>query len=481
MIKKISIFGLIVFFISSCATVNNRISLKNQKKPVVKESSVKIEKIVIKKEKALKKAVLEDNKSKPVSINVKEEIEREFKFENRKELEKEIGEIHEELFINNYLKLVINDDVKKFIRLYSKNNGRWLYDAFKRAHVWLPYMRQIFKEYGLPEELVYLCFIESHFNLYSRSRRGAVGPWQFMRRTAKKFGLKINWWIDERKDPIKSTVAAAKYLKYLYNLFGSYELALAGYNAGEYKILKAIKRYHTKNYWKLCKKRFLKKETKTYVPSFYAILFLIRNNPRLKFVPQEWIDYNKKDLIFIQIAKPYSLYRISKKIGIPYKKLLELNPELIRGITPPEYENYLLKAPKLYEKQLIALSKYIEKDYRFSFKTYKIRKGDSLYKIARRFGISYKLIKNFNHIRNVRALRIGQRILLPIPKHYIKVASIRQRKKPKFRVIKYKVKKGDSLWKVSNKFKVKVRDIISWNNLTKKVIYPGDVLKIIVR
>ena len=460
---------ILIFFVASCATT----SQKNTQKILLKEkvTNYKVPDL---------KPKLVPVKEKEVNIRLKEE----FKIENKKELEKEISEIHEDLFINNHIKLVINKEVKKFIKLYSRKNGKWLYNAFKRAYIWLPYMRQIFKDYGLPEELVYLSFIESHFKFKSRSRAGAVGPWQFMRRTARKFGLKIDWWIDERRDPIKSTEAAAKYLKYLYSLFGSYELALAGYNAGENKIIRAIKRYRTKDYWKICKKRFLKRETKGYVPSFYAVLYLIRNNANLNFVPDEWINYKKKDIVFVHISKPYSLYGIAKKTGIKFSLLKAYNPELIRNITPPSHENYLLKVPKKYEPQLIAFAKNIDKNYKYSFKTYTIKKGDTLYKIAKRFKIyPISILKQLNNIKNVRALRINSKIILPIPKYKkytpTKRMYAKRTKKTKItKIIKYKVRKGDNLWKLSNRFKTSVKEIVSLNNLQDNKIYPGDILRI---
>ncbi len=467
MIARLVLLLFSLFFIVSCTTTYNKTeNLNNDTTKILVYNNKKIPKL---KPKLIEK----DNEA-----NIKSIIKEEFKLESKKDIEQEITEIHEDLFINNHIKLVINDKVKKFIKLYSRKNGKWLFDAYERAYKWLPYMKQIFKDYGLPEELVYLSFIESHFKFNSRSRAGAVGPWQFMRRTAKKFGLKVNWWIDERRDPIKSTEAAAKYLKYLYNLFGSYDLALAGYNAGENKILRAIKKYHTNNYWKLCKKRFLKRETKGYVPSFYAILYLIRNNAKLNFIPNEWLTYNKKDIVFVHISKPYSLYGISKRVGVKFSLLKRYNPELIRNITPPLHGNYFLKIPKKYEAKMIAFAKDIDKNYKYSFKTYRIRKGDSLYKIARRFHIySISAIKQLNNIRNVRALRVNSRIILPIPngyKRYSKKIYVAKRNK----IIKYKVKKGDNLWKLSNRFNTSIKEIISLNNLSGRVIYPGDILKI---
>ncbi len=432
------------------------------------------------------KNICSSDNSGDISANIKKGMAEEFHLNSNDEINREIVEVNDKLLFKQPIEIILNKKVKKFIKLYSYKNGRWLYGAFKKGHKWLPYMRQIFKDYGLPEELVYLSLIESHFNCNARSKAGAVGLWQFMRRTALKYGLKINWWIDERKDPIKSTVAAAKYLKALYDMFGSYDLALAGYNAGEYKIKRLISKYNKKTYWKMCNRRYLKLETISYVPSYFAVLYLIRNNDKLHYIPDEWLHYKSKDYAFVQISKPYSLFRLSKETGIKLSYLRFLNPELRRFCTPPSYENYILKIPRKYEKKAVKVAKNINLNYRFSFKVYKIKKGDTLIRIAKRFRIyPLSLLKNFNNIKNVRALRIGQRILLPYPKEYslkyVKTLKhknyVRRHKyKRKAKYLKYRVKKGDSVWKVAKRFKVSVYDIKKSNKLKSKTIFPGDIL-----
>jgi len=416
-----------------------------------------------------------DNEKKYLQNTLKKDISKEFHLDSKEEISKEVLEINEKLFIQQPIKIVITDKVKKFIKLYSYGNGRWLRTAFKRAYRWLPYIRQIFREYGLPDELVYLSLIESHFNFNARSRAGAVGLWQFMSSTARKYGLKINWWIDERKDPLKSTEAAAKYLKDLYNMFGSYDLALAAYNAGEGKISRLIQRTKKKSYWHLCKKRKLKKETIAYVPSFYAVLYLIRNNKQLQYIPEEYLNYSKKTLTFVQIPKPYSLFKIAKFLKVKVNYLKQFNPELRRYCTPPYYENYVLKLPSKFENEILALVKDINENYHFKFKVYRVRRGDTLIKIARRYGIyPVSMLKSFNNIRNVRRLRVGQKILLPFPEEY-KLRRVRHRYIAR-KTIKYKVKKGDTLWKVAQKFNVSVHYLKKINKLRNKIIYPGDIL-----
>jgi membrane-bound lytic murein transglycosylase D len=461
----------------SCAgKYNKQVSLNNVKPEIVKSQSVTQNRVV--------------KRTQPIKVSktkLNNDIVKEFKINNKKEIEREALQINTKIFIQQPIKAIINAKVKKFIKLYSYNNGRWLYTAFKNGHQWLPYMKDIFRQYGLPEDLVYLSLIESHFNPNAVSKAGAVGLWQFMRRTAIKYGLKVNWWIDERRDPIKSTEAAAKYLKDLYNMFGSYSLAMAAYNAGEYRIKKLISRSKKKTFWHIAKKRRgLKKETKAYVPNYYAVLYLIRNNDTLKYIPNEWLNYNKKDFTFVQISKPFSLFKFAKEAGVSVKTLKTLNPELRRFSTPPLYENYILKIPRDLEKKAIIIAKNINQNYRFTFKQYRIKRGDTLIRIAKRYGIyPYSILKKFNNIKNVRALRPGHIILLPYPEEYsIKYAKRNKHKnyrhslKKNHRVLKYKVRKGDNLWKVARMFNISIYKIKKYNNLRNKTIYPGDILLI---
>ena len=173
--------------------------------------------------------------------------------------------------------MVLNDSVENHLE-YFKTRGREVFQRWlDRSARYIPVMKDIFREKNLPEDLVYVAMIESGFNPYAVSWAKAVGPWQFMPATGKLYGLKIDWWIDERKDPIKSTQAAAEHLKDLHNLFGSWPLALASYNAGAGKVQRAVLRTRSEDFWDLKASRYIRKETKNYVPKYMAATIIAKN------------------------------------------------------------------------------------------------------------------------------------------------------------------------------------------------------------
>ncbi|MFQ6078602.1 MAG: lytic transglycosylase domain-containing protein, partial [Thermodesulfobacteriota bacterium] len=173
--------------------------------------------------------------------------------------------------------IIINGKVEQFIKYYQTRGrkvfSRWL----ARSRRYIPLMKELLREKGLPEDLVYLALIESGYNPRAYSRRKAMGLWQFRYHTGKRYGLKVDWWIDERRDPVKSTIAAAGYLKHLYDRFECWYLAAAGYNAGEGKILGAIKRYKTEDFWELTRYRYLKRETKNFIPRIIAAALIAKS------------------------------------------------------------------------------------------------------------------------------------------------------------------------------------------------------------
>ena len=192
--------------------------------------------------------------------------------------------------------IVINAKVEQFIQYFQTTARKAFSNWLARSEKYIPFMRNHLKENGLPEDLVYMALIESGFNPYAYSRSKASGPWQFIYLTGKRYGLRSNWWIDERRDPEKSTIAAAKYLKDLYDMFECWYLAAAGYNAGEGKIATAMKRYRTEDFWELTKYRYLKQETKNYVPQMIAAALIAKDPERYGFVGieyQEPLRYDK--------------------------------------------------------------------------------------------------------------------------------------------------------------------------------------------
>jgi membrane-bound lytic murein transglycosylase D len=228
-----------------------------------------------------------------------------------------------------------NADVQRYFHYYTHVQRGTMDGWLKRAQRYLPHIRERFLAEGLPEDLIYLPFAESGFNPFALSRAGASGVWQFMPRTAINYGLTVDSWVDERRDPYKSTEAAIAYLKKLYGDFGDWSLALAAYNAGEGAIGRALKKTGTEDFFSLCEaSEDLKQETKLYVPKFLALVKVARNLEKLGFEP---LDMEKRPAAPVQLkAKPGTdLLALSKSLGMDWKSFRELNPSFRKQEAPP--------------------------------------------------------------------------------------------------------------------------------------------------
>lgn len=272
-------------------------------------------------------------------------------------------------------------------------------------------MQGILKSKNLPEEIVFLSLIESGFNPHAYSRARAVGPWQFIAGTAKKYGLVIDWWRDERRDPVKSTMAAADYLADLYSMFNSWDLAMAAYNAGEGRIQRAMNRTKSDDYWSLLKTRHIKRETKNYVPKFIAASLIAYN-------PEEYgfndIEYHEPlDYVEVQVESPLDLEVAAKCAGITYKEIKELNPELRRWCTPPNLPVYSLKIPTDKKDMFLENLAMLSEEERFPLESYTVKKGDTISKIAKKTGITQKAIMILNSFKKSALLKPGSEISLP--------------------------------------------------------------------
>jgi membrane-bound lytic murein transglycosylase D len=280
-----------------------------------------------------------------------------------------------------------------------------------RSGKYLDLMKDILKKKDVPEDMVFLSLIESGFNPYAYSMAKAVGPWQFIASTARRYGLEINWWTDERRDPVKSTEAAADYLKDLYGMFGSWNLAMAAYNAGEGKILKALKRSNADNYWDLLHTRHIREETKEYVPKFIAAS-LIANNPQdFGFDDIEYNQPMRYDEV--RLDEPIDLAVAAECAGTDLDTIKKLNPELRRWCTPPDVSHYILRIPEGTKAAFQEKLAEIPDGERFTIDRYKVRRGDTFRKIARRTGIPASVILALNSTEKVLPLRTGSAIYLP--------------------------------------------------------------------
>ena len=303
--------------------------------------------------------------------------------------------------------IVMDPSVQTHIRYFNTAiHGRfeqWLF----RLSRYKPLVESIFTEFQLPSDLVYLSLVESGFNPYAYSRAKATGPWQFMKGTAKVYGLRVDSYVDERRDPIKSTVAAARYLRDLYDLFGAWPLAMAAYNAGEGKVMRALHKAQVESFSEISKTRLIRRETKEYVPRFMAATIIARNPDRYGFTQESAEPHQFDEAI---ITRPLHFRAISNATGIPYEELRLLNPELRRDATPPGDETYHLKVPvgtKAKVEQLlgrIPTYKFPPLPAKAQFvnagpsRWYKVRMGDTLGKVSKRFGVPLKTLKTKNSL-----------------------------------------------------------------------------------
>ena len=213
----------------------------------------------------------------------------------------------------------------------------------ERSSRYLPMMRHVIRENNLPENLVYVALIESGFSPIAYSRAGAVGYWQFMASTARHYGLKINSFVDERRDPVLSTRAAVEYFKDLYSLFGDWHLALASYNSGEYRVNRVVLRYYNRNFWYLTEKKGLPSETRNYVPKFIAAVRIASDPEKYGFTNIKYQEPLQYDVV--PISKPLSLKKWAKALNIPYKELKALNPSYKGEYIPVYVKDMILRVP----------------------------------------------------------------------------------------------------------------------------------------
>lgn len=310
--------------------------------------------------------------------------------------------------------IVVNDRVLNEID-YLLSTGERLYRYLARSSRYEAWMKSILKEEGVPQDLFYLALIESGFSNHAYSRARALGPWQFIRSTGRIFGLESNWWLDERKDPEKATRAAARYLKRLYGEFGDWYLALAAYNAGEGKIRKAVRHSGEKDFWSISKEgsHHLKLETKHYVPRFIAAALIAKMPARFAVGP---IDYDVPfQFEVVPIGGSLELTTAAKLIDVEPGHLAYLNPELNHLITPPG--SYSLRIPPgTRGKFLIAYAELPEEVKSTKMAHHQIRRGDNLWRIAKRYGVSPNslMLANNLHGKKDKHLRVGSTLVIPV-------------------------------------------------------------------
>jgi membrane-bound lytic murein transglycosylase D len=304
----------------------------------------------------------------------------------------------------------VNDAVLRAVAFYQFRTPQAFAGALQRSGRYLPLMRSILREAGLPEDLVYIAMIESAFKAKAHSRAAAKGYWQFIAGTGKRYGLKTTRDLEERSDPVKSTRAAAAYLRDLYEMFGDWYLAMAAYNAGEGRVLRGLQRTGARTYWELREARALHRETQDYVPFFIATTLIAKDPARFGFdvVPDAPLEFD-----VVAVPRPVELARVSRELGVSLETLRGLNGEIVGRNTPRGFPAYPLRVPKGAGPVLSARLSSLPAAPEVYEETVTVRKGDTLGRFAARYKVSVAEIQKANRLGKRTLLRIGQRLVVP--------------------------------------------------------------------
>ena len=374
--------------------------------------------------------------------------------------------------------VVLNERVLRSLTYYRTRGRVFMERGLQRSGRYLRMFREVFRREGVPLDLVYVAHIESLFRPRALSRARAKGLWQFIPGTGRLYGLRQDWWIDERSDILKSTVAAARYLKHLYGEFGDWYLALAGYNCGPRRIERIQRRHGPIDYWEMVRRRLLPRETRNYVPSYLASTIIFKNPIRYGFQvePEPELKFE-----LVPLTEQVDLETVAELIEVPARVLDDLNPELRRRVTPFELAGYRMKVPpgtgELAQKKIAQLPP----EKRIKLRHHRVRKGETLSLIARRYATSIQAIAQRNRLRSIHRLRIGQELAIPLFPSGSAGAARRGSSKVRRSNSSgpHVVSRGDTLYAIARAYGVKLKDLLRWNNLSpRQRIFPGQKILI---
>lgn len=378
--------------------------------------------------------------------------------------------------------VVENQKVQYYID-YFTGPGRNVFNRWlERSSRYLPYMQEVFAAEGLPRDLVYLSIVESGLNPKAYSWAHASGPWQFIPSTGKIFGLKADYWWDERRDFEKSTHAAARFLKELYGIFnGDWYLAVAAYNAGPGAVARAIERSGSRDFWEISHNLHLPQETRNYVPKLLAVLLIAKQPERYGFIDTQFLEPIACDKVTVD--GPLDLAVVARLADSSYGEIKSLNPELKRWCTPPQLQSYQINLPLGTKDTFLAAYAELPANERRNYKVHKFAKGETVQGLAKQYRLSVDDILRANSLSTAKNVKVGRNLAIPlragvdaIPREDLlddpvvsKIATSRS----------YKVKKGDTLSKIARNSGATLAQLKSWNRLTDRSrLQIGQVLRV---
>jgi membrane-bound lytic murein transglycosylase D len=388
-----------------------------------------------------------------------------------------------------------NERIQKYLDYMTKDNGANIRGLYRKIGRHEQLIKEVIKQEGVSEDLIYLAMIESGFSATAKSRAHAVGPWQFTKATALIYGMNVDWWVDERRDVFVSTKAAIKHLKDLFNIFGDWYLALAAYDAGPGGVNRAMKKNNTRDYWEMVK---MPREAKNYVPYFIASTLIVKN-------PSQYnISLEKDSPIMVDtvtVTECLDLEIIANCVSSTVDSIRDINPALLRWCTPPTTSRYLLKLPYGTRSKFLENYAKIPQEKKRSWVRYQVKYGETLSLIANRYGTDVKAIMQANQLKSSINLTTGQYIIIPVaPKSYVasksSVESTGIKKPTNYtastttttakkktddkagkKKILYKVEGGNTLGEIAEWYNILAQNIRDWNGLYYgDPIFPGQVL-----
>jgi membrane-bound lytic murein transglycosylase D len=368
--------------------------------------------------------------------------------------------------ISHDLPLTVNDIVGSYLNFFQTPRGKAIVETgLRRKGKYQEMISRVLREEGVPQDLIYLAQAESAFQPLALSRAGARGIWQFVQWRGNEYGLKRSWWVDERVDPEKATRAAAIHLRDLYGLFGDWYLAIAAYNCGPGNVQKGIERTGYADFWELYKRKVLPRETQNYVPIILALTLIAKDAAHYGIAVEPDVPVETDT---VKPGRAIDLRLVAETIDVDVATLRALNPSLLRMITPDD-ANFVLYLPKGTSEKFSNEIADIPADKWVSWRRHRVEAGDTLTSIAKKYRVTAVSIAEANDLERNTGLTPGEKLIIP---------AARPVEETKSRLVRYRVRKGDTLGGVADQFSVTSEEIRKWNGLKSGKVSRGMILRI---
>lgn len=388
--------------------------------------------------------------------------------------------------------IVVNADVIRWMEYFTGRGRKYYHKWLGRSTAYRPMMYEKLEAAGLPRDLVYLSMIESGYATHAYSRAAAVGLWQFITPTAREWGMRVDWWMDDRRDPEMATDAAVAFLGHLNKKFGHWYLAWAAYNGGPGRVARAVKAHGTSDFWTLVEKDAFPAETDNYVPKLIAAAIIGHHPERYGFTDIEYQDRLQYDTV--EVGPSFGVDVLARCAGVSVEEFQKLNPHIRRFALPPDGKTHTIRVPAGNGKKTLAAVSKVPASERISFQQHKVSKGETLGVIASRYGVSVTEVQRMNRITNPNRIYVGMDLVIPAPgmkgmpmgppppskpKALASTAGGSSAKAavPQSKKVTHVVRKGEALSAIAERYGAKTSDVMRWNGISNaNKIYVGQKL-----